>query len=80
MYLDFNFNFEAILMPGFQGLVDGACGNVNPLMKLTTHFTQDKAKAEFLRTSNLQNGIQNREGNSFLWGSRFHTYRYQILK
>ena len=55
---------------GFQGLVDGACGNVNPLMKLTTHFTEDKAKAEFLRNTNLHDGTQKRDGKFF-----YFTYR-----
>ena len=32
---------------GFQGLVDGACGTANPLMRLTTHFTEDKARTDF---------------------------------
>ncbi len=39
-------------MAGMQGLVDASatCGEVNPLMKLTNHFTKDKAK--------LDHGIQ----------------------
>jgi hypothetical protein len=32
---------------GFQSLVDGSCGTANPLMRLTTHFTEDKAKVDF---------------------------------
>ena len=39
---------------GFQGLVDGSCGSVNPLMRLTTHLTEDKAKTDFLRTNGLK--------------------------
>ena len=35
-------------MAGMKGLVDSsaACGEVNPLMKLTTHFSQDRGKTD----------------------------------
>ena len=39
---------------GFHGLVDGSCGSANPLMRLTTHLTEDKAKVDFLRTNGLK--------------------------
>ena len=35
-------------MAGMKGLVDtsASCGDVNPLMKLTTHFSKDRAKTD----------------------------------